>query len=152
MTWERHVGLLEGRVALVTGGARRVGRSIAHGLARAGASVVLHYNRSAEGAERVCRDLRELGADAWLLHADLSDRWSVFGHGDVGGFGIGSASDFSWETALATGYRVSRRWTLVAGYRALGVDHEGSAIQLDVVQHGPQIGAIFRWGAGLPDS
>jgi hypothetical protein len=86
------------------------------------------------------------------FHADLSDRWQLFGHGDVGGFGIGSASDFTWEAALAAGYRVSRSWTLALGYRAIGIDHDGSAVQLDAVMHGPQIGAVYRWGAGLPDS
>ena len=85
------------------------------------------------------------------FHADLSDRWSVTAHGDVGGFGIGSAAEFTWEAALMASYRVSRSWTLGFGYRAMGIDYEGSAVQLDAVIHGPQIGAIFRWGAGLPD-
>jgi hypothetical protein len=83
--------------------------------------------------------------------ADLTDRWIVSAHADVGGFGIGSAAEFTWEAALLAGYRVSRSWTLGFGYRAMGIDYDGSAIQLDAVQHGPQIGAIFRWGAGLPD-
>ncbi len=52
------------------------------------------------------------------------------------------------ETA---GYRISRHWTLALGYRAIGLDYDGSAVHLDVVQHGPQIGAVYRWGAGLPD-
>ena len=86
-----------------------------------------------------------------LFHADLSDRWSVTAHGDVGGFGIGSAAEFTWEAALMAGYRVSRSWTLGVGYRGMGIDYEGSAVQLDAVIHGPQIGAIFRWGAGRPD-
>ncbi len=86
------------------------------------------------------------------LEADLTDRWKLMALGDVGGFGIGSASDFTWEAMLAAGYRISRRWTLALGYRAIGLDYDGSAVHLDVVQHGPQVGAVYRWGAGLPDS
>jgi pteridine reductase len=44
-------------VALVTGGARRVGRAIALGLARAGCDVIITYNRSAEQAEQAVADL-----------------------------------------------------------------------------------------------
>src|SRR5207245_5393243 len=64
---------LGGRRALVTGAGRRVGRAIAHGLARAGCDVAVHYHGSRSGAEETARDIRALGRRADLLAADLCD-------------------------------------------------------------------------------
>ena len=65
---------LAGRRALVTGGAKRVGRSIALALARHGMRLALHYNVSRSDAEETLEEARALSADALLLAADLSDR------------------------------------------------------------------------------
>ena len=46
---------LEGRWALVTGAARRIGAVIARTLHDAGANVAIHYHRSADDAERLAR-------------------------------------------------------------------------------------------------
>lgn len=62
-----------GRWALVTGGARRVGRAIVSTLARAGANVVIHHHTSVEAAEEAVREVRELGREAVGLRADLAD-------------------------------------------------------------------------------
>jgi len=60
--------------ALVTGGAKRIGRGIALDLARHGWSVAVHYNGSAQDAERVVDLLKEGGAtQAVALQADLND-------------------------------------------------------------------------------
>ncbi len=64
---------LRGRVGIVTGGGVRVGRAIALGLAGAGVDVFIHYNRSAEPAERTAAEARELGVRAAVGSADLSD-------------------------------------------------------------------------------
>jgi len=64
-------GWLEGRTALVTGAAVRVGRSIALALAERGANVIVHYRSSGEEAEATCADLRALGVQAWSIAADL---------------------------------------------------------------------------------
>lgn len=61
-----------GRSALVTGGAIRVGRAIALELARAGASVTVHYRRSEAEAQRTALDLRALGVQATVAQADLT--------------------------------------------------------------------------------
>ncbi|MBW3628765.1 MAG: SDR family oxidoreductase [Gemmatimonadetes bacterium] len=61
-----------GRVALVTGGGIRVGRAIALGLAKAGARVIVHYNRSAGEAEEVVAQIRNGGGEAVAMGADLS--------------------------------------------------------------------------------
>jgi pteridine reductase len=65
---------LAGRRALVTGGAKRVGRSIALALARNGMRLALHYNSSRSDAEKTLEQVSALSADALLLAADLSDR------------------------------------------------------------------------------
>jgi pteridine reductase len=65
---------LEGRAALVTGAARRVGREIALALAERGAKVAIHYNRSREPAEALARSLRRSFArDAVAVRAELRD-------------------------------------------------------------------------------
>ncbi len=64
---------LEGSVALVTGGARRIGRAIALALGARGARVAVHYRSSREDAERTAAELAAGGAEAWALQADLSE-------------------------------------------------------------------------------
>lgn len=64
---------LQDRVALVTGGARRVGRAVALGLARAGASVAVHYRSSAQDADATAAECRALGVAAEVFPADLAD-------------------------------------------------------------------------------
>lgn len=63
---------LHGRVALVTGGAHRLGRAISLALGQAGVNVVVHYNRSAEQAQAVLHDLDALGVESVAVAGDLS--------------------------------------------------------------------------------
>ena len=64
---------LTGRVALVTGAGRRVGRAIALALGARGMRVIVHYNGSDEGAKETARLIREAGGLATIIQADLSD-------------------------------------------------------------------------------
>ena len=83
---------LDGRVALVTGAARGIGRGIALRLARDGAAVALVDTR-ADGIERVAGEIAEIGSKATTFAADVSDREQVFAAVDhaaaaLGGFDI----------------------------------------------------------------
>lgn len=64
---------LAGRVALVTGAGRRVGRAIAMALGARGMRVLVHYNGSAEGAHETARRIRDAGGLATTMQADLSN-------------------------------------------------------------------------------
>jgi pteridine reductase len=68
---------LSGRSALVTGGARRLGRETALLLAGRGAHLAIHYNTSRGPAEELCRELRTLGVRAVPLSGDLHDPSAV---------------------------------------------------------------------------
>jgi pteridine reductase len=62
-----------GRVALVTGAGRRLGREFALALGRAGSHVALHYHASGKGAHDTAEELRTMGVRAELFQADLRD-------------------------------------------------------------------------------
>jgi len=64
---------LDGKIALVTGAAKRIGRRIALHLAGAGAEVAVHYNRSKEQADRTADEIRAAGMRAETFRADLAD-------------------------------------------------------------------------------
>jgi hypothetical protein len=74
---------------------------------------------------------------------DITPSWFLTGWGMIGGFGAGS--DLTWDALGAVGYQWNERLSLVAGYRALGVDYEDDGFVYDVVQHGPILGAVFRF-------
>ncbi len=60
-------------VALVTGGARRIGRAIVEDLAAHGWAIAIHYNRSHEEAARVAAGIQSAGGRAALVTGDFAD-------------------------------------------------------------------------------
>ena len=68
---------ISGSIALVTGSARRIGRSIALALASQGARLAIHYRSSDQEATGTLDSAQELGADAELFRADLVDREQI---------------------------------------------------------------------------
>lgn len=64
---------LHGTVALVTGGAQRVGRAIARELAGAGCDLAVHYHQSHDQAEQLAMELRGVNRRCVLVQGDLND-------------------------------------------------------------------------------
>ncbi len=64
---------LDGKIAVVTGASRGIGRSIAIELAKRGAAVVVNYNRAADKAQEVVATIREAGGQAEAFQADVAD-------------------------------------------------------------------------------
>ena len=63
---------LEGKVALVTGASRGIGRAIALDFARHGADVVVNYANRRDAAETACEAIRDMGSQALPLQADVA--------------------------------------------------------------------------------
>lgn len=70
---------LAGRVALVTGGSRGVGRGISIALAKQGASVVVNYRREAEAAAEVVAEIEAAGSEAIAVQASVDDPEAMAG-------------------------------------------------------------------------
>ena len=71
------VDRLKGKVALVTGSGRNIGRATILKLAEEGANVVVNARANREEAESTAREARELGVDAMAILADVADRDQV---------------------------------------------------------------------------
>lgn len=65
---------LQDQYALVTGAGRGLGAALAIGLAEQGAHVAVHYNSSAEGAEKVAKAIQAMGREAFTVQGDIT-RW-----------------------------------------------------------------------------
>jgi len=68
---------LAGKVALVTGASRNIGRAVARDLAAAGAAVVVNTRRAREALEGVARELEAAGGKAAAIIADVTDAAAV---------------------------------------------------------------------------
>jgi NAD(P)-dependent dehydrogenase (short-subunit alcohol dehydrogenase family) len=84
---------LEGRVALITGGSRGIGKAIALGLAADGADVAINYRRDEEAASATVEEIESLGRKAAAYQASIDDvdadramvddALAAFGHVDI---------------------------------------------------------------------
>lgn len=110
---------LEGRVALVTGGSRGIGRACVEALATAGADLVVNYRSRADDAESVAETVRSIGRSALVVGADVAAREDVdrlvaacmqrYGRVDIlvnnAGIGVPCAleeiTDAQWDETLA---------------------------------------------------
>jgi 3-oxoacyl-[acyl-carrier protein] reductase len=67
----------EGKVALVTGASRGIGRAIALRLAASGASIVVNYNANAEAASEVAEAVKSRGSEVTVVKADVANHADV---------------------------------------------------------------------------
>lgn len=114
---------LDGRTAVVTGGAVRVGAAICTELARRGAAVFIHYNRSAGPAEELRAQIVDAGGIAAIGSVDLSSPEAAPGLISAAAASlesptilINSASAFPFDTindVTLEGYRAAQDLTLV---------------------------------------
>jgi pteridine reductase len=136
-----------GKVALVTGGAVRVGRAISLGLAAAGARVVVHYHGSEREAEELVETIRASGGAAAAVGADLSRHAEVirlateaagpFGAVDIlvnnasvfPAEGLDEVEEPLWERALAVNLKAPFFLTQRLG-RAMRERGEGVVVNL----------------------
>ncbi len=63
---------LDGQTAIVTGAGRGIGRAIARELAETGANIVINYSTSRDAANSLAEEIREIGSQALVVHADIT--------------------------------------------------------------------------------
>lgn len=73
---------------------------------------------------------------------NLNPSWYLTGWGMVGG---GTGADIDWDVLGGVGYQWTNRLSVVAGYRALGVNYDSDGFIYDVVQQGPVFGTVFNF-------
>ena len=142
------------RRALVTGGAVRLGRAIALGLADAGFDVAVGYHRSAAAARATVRALRRRGARAVALRADLGDaaaarRLVARAAGALGGLDVlvNSAAGFA-RTPLASTTRAQWNALLDVNLRAAFFGSQAAAARMRAGGHVVNVGDA--WARGAP--
>ena len=64
---------LDGQTAIVTGAGRGIGRAIARELAATGATIVINYVTSADSANALAKEIREMGPEALVVHTDVTN-------------------------------------------------------------------------------
>lgn len=123
---------VEGKTALVTGGAHRVGKAIAMTLARAGANLVINYHSSDEAAQQTVREAQALGVGALAVQADVGDLQQVRSM-------VAAAGDrFGAVDILVNSASIWKKTPLPMGdfadwHRVLGVLIDGSMYLADAV-------------------
>lgn len=111
---------LDDKVALITGGALRLGRELAIALAREGCDIVIHYRESAAEAKELAGEIRAMDRQAWLVCGDFNNifepeavmrtAWEMAGWVDVL---VNNAAEFSQMTLLEmTSEEIEEIWRI----------------------------------------
>jgi pteridine reductase len=154
---------LHGRVALVTGAGKRLGRVIALRLAEEGADVAVHYGKSAAEAGEVVAEIEEMGRRAAAFPAELTDIAAIhklvanvvahFGHLDIL---VNSAANFL-ETKFAETTETIWNASLNTNLRAPFFCAQAAAPHLaksgrGVIVNFADVGGLLGWREFLPHS
>src|SRR4029077_20103029 len=99
---------LEGRVALVTGGGRGIGKAIALGLAEDGADIAVNYRRDADAAAETVAEIEKLGRKAIAYGAEGSD------YDQVAAMVDSALGDFGFVDILVNNAGIASRGQTVA--------------------------------------
>jgi len=78
------------------------------------------------------------------LSTDIEDKWLFQFRGDLGGFGVGS--DFTWQLQAYAGYRFTKVFQLMAGYRVLSTDYKTGEEPKEFIFDIDEFGPVIRFG------
>jgi outer membrane receptor protein involved in Fe transport len=78
------------------------------------------------------------------VRSQLSETIAFRAIGDIGGFGIGSSSRFTWQLFAGLSAEVASRWVFSAGYKVLDNDRDDA---VDVQFRGPMVGVTYRFSS-----
>ncbi len=81
------------------------------------------------------------------LITDITERARVLLRMDIGGFGVGSASEFAFNATAMFGYKMTEQWTLAGGYQVMTLDKGSGSdpFQSDLTFYGPIFGVGYRF-------
>lgn len=79
------------------------------------------------------------------LRGDFTDEWYWLLAGDIGGFGIGSASDLTWQAVAGVGWRFGEHWGTNLVWRALSIRRPLAGSDVDLTFQGPQLGFTYTF-------
>ncbi len=154
---------LSGRVALVTGAAKRLGRAVALRLGKEGADVAIHYGKSAAEAHEVVAEIEKLGHRAVAFSAELTDVAAIqrlvtdvvshFGHLEILVNGaanfleteFGETTEQTWDASLDTNLKAPFFCSQAAAPYLAKSGH-------GVIINFADIGGLLGWKEFLPHS
>ena len=155
--------LLHGRVALVTGAAKRLGRAVALRLAHEGADVAVHYGKSASEAHELVAEIEKLGRRSASFSAELTDVAAIqklvadvaahFGQLDILVNGaanfletkFGATTEATWDASLDTNLKAPFFCSQAAAPHLTKSGH-------GVIVNFADIGGLLGWTEFLPHS
>jgi len=152
---------LQGQVALVTGGAKRLGRSISLALAGAGARVAVNYNTSEKEAADLVKEIQRQGSEAAALQADVSRPGEVkklvaaaekqFGGVDILVNNAGIFARFKWDEITEADWDRFMNTNLKAQFFcaqavAPGMKRKGRGRIINIAS----LGGLLAWPAFIP--
>lgn len=143
---------LTGRRALVTGGSRGIGAAIALRLAQGGADVAITYERSADKAGAVVKQIEALGRKGLAIAASSADPAAVKGAVDRAASELGGLDILVNNAGIARGVGPVEGWTLEDIDQLLAVNVRGVILASQAAAaHLPRGGRIINIGSNLAE-